>query len=341
MSWRIHFTDADLAKIEVGEPAGPLAETVLAMSFLRCPLQPPAMFGAWREQVRDRFTSQLRPLATLVPPGSRGLDLYTLIGAAPTIESGIAGLLALPAGDLLAELEFLDQSHRLPRSAWAVAEPGGEARYQLADAIDASYRALVHPYWAKISAELAAVQASWCQSLARGGGPLLLTALQNRRVHWRPPVLELNSDRHGAADLHLDGRGLAIVPSVFAGTIASVHLDGRDPAARPAIRMPVAGGHRSGQLSRPRPPQRPAPAEQVTGQAALAALMGRTRAVVLAEIAAGCTTTGLASRCGISLAAASQHATVLRNAGLVVTRREGSAVRHTLTALGEELLRAN
>ena len=105
--------------------------------------------------------------------------------------------------------------------------------------------------------------------------------------------------------------------------------------------MPITGLRRTGQLSWPRPPQRPAPGEQVTGEAALAALIGRTRATVLREIAAGCSTTVLATRCGISLAAASQHATVLRNAGLIATRREGSAVRHTLTALGEELLRTN
>src|SRR5580698_3087375 len=239
MGWRIHFTDADLDKIEVGEPAGPLAETVMAMSFLRCPLQPPTMFGAWREQARDQFTSQLRPLATLVPPGSRGLDLYTLIGDQPTIEFGIQGLLELPASDLLPELEYLARNHRLPRSVWAVAEQGGAARYQLADAIDAAYRALLQPHWAKVSAELAAVRATWRQAIVRGGGALLLATLQNRRVRWRPPVLELNSDRAGGTDLRLDGRGIAIVPSLFAGAIASVHFDGRDPAARPRIRMPI------------------------------------------------------------------------------------------------------
>ena len=48
----------------------------------------------------------------------------------------------------------------------------------------------------------------------------------------------------------------------------------------------------------------------------------------------------LASRAGISLAAASQHASVLRGAGLIVTRRQGGAVLHVLTPLGAELLQA-
>jgi len=43
---------------------------------------------------------------------------------------------------------------------------------------------------------------------------------------------------------------------------------------------------------------------------------------------------------GISLAAASQHASVLRDAGLIAGRRQGSAVLHVLTPLGAGLLRA-
>jgi len=73
---------------------------------------------------------------------------------------------------------------------------------------------------------------------------------------------------------------------------------------------------------------------------ALAALVGRNRAAVLQSIADGCTTTELARRVGISLAAASQHASVLRGAGLIATRRQGGAVLHVLTPLGAELLQA-
>jgi len=48
----------------------------------------------------------------------------------------------------------------------------------------------------------------------------------------------------------------------------------------------------------------------------------------------------LDARTGISLPAAGQHASVLRNAGLITTRRQGSAVLHVLTPLGAELVRA-
>ena len=72
--------------------------------------------------------------------------------------------------------------------------------------------------------------------------------------------------------------------------------------------------------------------------AALARLVGKTRALALASIGDGCTTTELAARMGASIAGASQHAGVLRDAGLIVTVRQGGAVLHTLTPLGAQLL---
>jgi DNA-binding transcriptional ArsR family regulator len=71
---------------------------------------------------------------------------------------------------------------------------------------------------------------------------------------------------------------------------------------------------------------------------ALASLLGRTRSAALQAIADGCTTSELAQLIGVSVSAASQHATVLRNAGLITTQRDGKAVVHTLTLLGSSLL---
>jgi DNA-binding transcriptional ArsR family regulator len=59
---------------------------------------------------------------------------------------------------------------------------------------------------------------------------------------------------------------------------------------------------------------------------------------VLDAIGDGCSTTDLARRVGVSPAAASQHATVLRNAGLVMRQRDRNTVLHTLTALGRAVL---
>ncbi|GDY53473.1 hypothetical protein SVIO_040960 [Streptomyces violaceusniger] len=119
----------------------------------------------------------------------------------------------------------------------------------------------------------------------------------------------------------------------------------RNPELTPVLVYPVEHA-RCGLI--PRPEQRPAVASgsgagagSGSGSArTLGKLVGQTRSAVLLEVGGGCTTSELARRVGVSLASASQHASVLREAGLVHTLRQGSAVLHTLTPLGAALLRA-
>jgi DNA-binding transcriptional ArsR family regulator len=73
----------------------------------------------------------------------------------------------------------------------------------------------------------------------------------------------------------------------------------------------------------------------------LAALLGPTRARALDTIAAGCTTTELARQLGITPATASEHTAILRNTGLILTRRHRNTALHTLTPLGHALLTTN
>jgi DNA-binding transcriptional ArsR family regulator len=302
---------------------GPLAETVLAVALLRCPQQPRTMLSEWRGQVL--LTQQMRPLTALLPPGCHGVDLPTLTGEKATIEQGLQALLDVPREHLLVEMEYTDRRHRLSELAWAMAEAGG--RTELAEAAQAAYHELVQPFWPRIHGCLHAEQATRRQTLARGGPGALLASLQGPRIRWRPPVLEILMP--GNVEMELGGRGIALVPSVFVGKNPSLHENPNDVDEMPRLVLPAAdaGGARLWAARRP-------------GGSALAALVGRNRAAVLHSIADGCTTTELASRVGISLAAASQHASVLRGAGLIVTRRQGTAVLHVLTPLGAELLQA-
>jgi DNA-binding transcriptional ArsR family regulator len=331
MVWRIHFTADDLARIQVGATLGPLAETVMAVSLLTCPQQPRARLSEWRGQVRDRVTPRMRPLTALIPPGGKGVDLCTLTGEAPTIEQGVRALLNVPREHLLVEMEYTDRRTRLPAAAWAMAETG--ARQELADATQAAYQALVQPYWTRIRACLHAEQAARSRTLAREGAGRLLASLQSQRIRWRPPVLEIGMP--GDVELELRGQGIALIPSVFVGKNPSLHENPNDEDEVPRLILPAADDV----IGRARlwdPPR-----SQGAALAALAALVGRNRAAVLQSIADGCTTTELARRAGVSLAAASQHATVLRGAGLIATRRQGGTVLHVLTPLGAELLQAD
>ena len=322
MVWRIHFSEDDLARIQVSPTMGPLAETVLAAALLRCPQQPRTVLSGWRGQVR--VTPRMRPLTALLPPGCHGVDLPTLTGEQATIELGLQALLDVPRGHLLVEMEYTDQWHRLSALAWTMAEAG--RRPELAGATQAAYHELVQPFWPRIRACLHAEQVARRRTLAREGADRLLASLQGQRIRWRPPVLEILMPRN--VEMELGGRGIALVPSVFVGKDPSLHENPNDMDEMPRLVLPAtdAGGARLWATRR--------------GGSALAALVGRNRAAVLQSIADGCTTTELASRVGISLAAASQHASVLRGAGLIVTRRQGGAVLHLLTPLGTELLRA-
>jgi DNA-binding transcriptional ArsR family regulator len=325
MTWRIHFTAEDLNRVRICHSPGPLTETMFAFSFLRCPMQPQAMFAGWRNSSIGKLTTEMAPLAALVPVGSRGVDLYSLTGETATIEQGIVTLLGLPSKDMICEIESFDHHHRMPSQAWATAtEPS--ARHDLARAITAAYQSLVEPYWPRISAQLHAAQIGHRRVMASGGAEALLSSLRTPAIRWRSPVLEMRAST--SVDLHLNGSGIVIVPSMFAGRIASLHVDGRDPSAPPRLVLPAADASAGDE-----PGGSPA-----GGTAALAALVGRTRAAALHAISDGCTTSELARLCDISLAAASQHATVLRNAGLIVTHRQGSSVLHVLTPLGAELL---
>jgi DNA-binding transcriptional ArsR family regulator len=329
MVWQIHFTDRDLAQIQIAPTLGPLAETLFALSLLRCPIQRPPAFGGWRGQVGGRLTAEMKPLAALVPPGSRGVDLHALVGRAPTIEQSADALLAVPHERLVAEMRDFDRQCRLPATAWAVAETGGHARQRLADATQASYRALVEPYWPRARASLEAERARRGRVLMEGGVDQLLNTLQPPMIRWCPPRLEIHFPGSGDVDFRLGGRGLTLIPSLFVGELPCLILDTNDEDAPlglafAAVRDPEAG---ASLWDEARP-----------GPDALPALVGRTRAAALSRIADGCTTTELAQHTGVSLSAASQHATVLRDAGLISTRRHGSAVLHVLTPLGLELL---
>jgi DNA-binding transcriptional ArsR family regulator len=172
-----------------------------------------------------------------------------------------------------------------------------------------------------------AARAARARTLTDGGLDLLLATLRPR-IRWDPPVLEIVGYRDGER-LELDGRGLLITFGVLAlEPRASVFIT---PGGRaPVLMAPI--------WERPSLAALDADGAPAVG---LAALLGRTRAKAIRAIAAGRTTTELAGALGVAPATASEHATVLRNARLISTRRHRNAVLHTLTPLGVALLEVN
>lgn len=121
---------------------------------------------------------------------------------------------------------------------------------------------------------------------------------------------------------------MLLVPSVFCWRTPITLVD---PALPPVLTYPVARSAswwegQEGSPSRERP---------------LASLLGRGRAAVLRMVESGCTTTELARRMGVSAALASEHARIMREAGLLASVRDRNTVVHALTPLGVDLLAAN
>ncbi len=118
-------------------------------------------------------------------------------------------------------------------------------------------------------------------------------------------------------------RELILVPSVFQRT--RVLLTG---AGGSVITYPASGHRRIWD-------------DEAVAPTRLGALLGRGRAAALLNIGAGCGTTELADRLGVSAGTASVHVSALRNGGLVATHRIGKAVKHVLTPVGSALLTAH
>jgi DNA-binding transcriptional ArsR family regulator len=76
----------------------------------------------------------------------------------------------------------------------------------------------------------------------------------------------------------------------------------------------------------------------VSPSAALAGVLGRGRARLLAELDEPASTKDLAGRTGITPGGVSQHLTALRAAGLLTSHRVGREVLYARTDIAESLL---
>jgi DNA-binding transcriptional ArsR family regulator len=325
---RMHFTTEDLTKVRVGPTFGPLAETVFGLDALQRRSSGPPL--RWRRSVLERLDPGVRLLGDLVPR-AWVFDVISIVGRAASLEEGIEALQAAPLSVVETELRYTASSFgRLPGWAGGLVERHARVRRTVARALRDLHDVAVAPVWEQGATLLHAEQARLARVLAEGGVDALLSSL-HPALRWRAPVLEIRSPAAPAGkDRWLDGQGLVVVPSLFcpAGYPTCKRLLApEDPHVLfyPAVGDPVAACDLWTPGRSPR--------------AALEALVGRTRSAVLTAIGDGpCTTTELAARACCSLASASEHATVLRRAGLVDTRRQGSSVLHALTPLGERLL---
>ncbi|MGW6460247.1 winged helix-turn-helix domain-containing protein [Streptomyces sp. NPDC055078] len=333
---RLHFTAEDLARVRISL-LGPLAETELALWNLQQPDRK-AMFGNWRAETGPRMNADGRDLARFLALPIGGLvDLFNLTGPASSFDEAMDLLHGVPHQQLCEELTFHPCLARR-RAPWLgrVLERDRDAIGRLADSLTHCHKTAVAPYWTRIQRHLDTEAMLRRHLMTNSGLAALLDSLRPLLI-WKAPVLEVPGYRpwQRSTDLHLAGRELILAPSVFCGPVPQLlaRRHGHEVLLiYPALSdLPAASNIWAAPLGQRHGRATPQP---------LVALLGRTRANVLCAIADHplSTTTQLASLVRISTSSASEHATVLRHAGLTTLARDHKQVRHSLSAVGLALI---
>jgi DNA-binding transcriptional ArsR family regulator len=320
--FRVHFECADLARTTIAQEPDPLWEVLLGLHVLQTDDEPET-FGTWRERARARLSALEQELLALAPPVGYSPDFLTPRAAGRGLEVGLAAVAATPPGQLRSELVRLSDSVRLP--AWSRRLATGETGVmtRLVHGLRSFHRTKIAPQMPMITPAIESTVAKHNDTVAHDGFESLIPQL-HRTLRWEAPVLSVDMP-HIDRDLHLNGRGLRLVPSFFCWKYPMMLLD---PALPPVLVYPVRHAGRPEAVVR-----------RADRDRAVADLLGKTRARVLKSISSGaCSTSELAARAGISLASASEHARILHNTGLVTTHRIGSSVRHMLNPVGADVL---
>ncbi|WP_433652367.1 ArsR/SmtB family transcription factor [Micromonospora zamorensis] len=282
----------------------------------------PEHLTVWRARTRAALRPEMRPYLDLCRLPWWFPDFLTPPSLGSDLPAALDEVLATPTATLAAELRPRIAAGDLPARVGALASGETVARQRLCAAMRAFHQVAVAPYQDTITAAVHGDRAVRAHTMVDAGIDRVLRDL-SPYLFWKPygERYELSYECGFANGIALApaGRGVTLVPSYLLPRPCV--LD--DPAGPMVLAYPIRPTQRALVSSRP-----------------LADLLGRTRAAVLGAIADGPSTSQVARTVGISLASASQHATILRSAGLVTTRRAGAAVRHTLTPLGEHLLRA-
>ncbi|MBK3638317.1 winged helix-turn-helix transcriptional regulator, partial [Streptomyces sp. MBT97] len=206
-----------------------------------------------------------------------------------------------------------------PRGRAWLADPQRMIR-ELTDVLEEIWHTLLAPDWPRLRALLEADVAFHSRRLAEVGLGGVLPEI-NARCGWRAGTLTIDSN--GDHERHLGGQGLVLMPSVFSWPDV---VSGFDPPWQPTLVYPARGIGGLWSEAAAHSPQ------------TLVRLLGRGRAAVLTALDEPATTSVLAHRLGLAPSSVSAHLTVLRDGGLLLSRRYGHQVLYERTPLGMALV---
>ncbi|MGW7030367.1 DUF5937 family protein [Streptomyces xanthophaeus] len=321
----LSFSAADLAQTRFA--VSPMWEVVTSFRLLGEDTDPP-LHRRWAAQVRPRL---LRAgldrgwLAALIPGDGYLADFLNPApaGPFPQLCDELDAIRRSSPGQVRADLATLSRKSGAPSARLRLLhEEPAAALEKVAEEIETYWELALAPYWPRIRQLLEADLFHRARQVAEHGSAYVLNELHST-VSWDDGTLHLVR-RQCALTRDQTGSGMLLVPSAFAWPRVLTRSVAPDP---PQLAYPARG---IGDLWEPR----------TTGAAAeaVAAVLGRSRAQLLAELDTPASTTQLARSCGLSAPGVSQHLTALRNAGLVTAHRNGRSVLYARTAVADALL---
>jgi DNA-binding transcriptional ArsR family regulator len=321
----VEFGVADLAKTRFA--ISPLYELVESLRLLRAPERAAAHIPWMRQALPVARTLPLATAFALTPrrppvPAYYMPDFLVPPPVSPvaTLSEELERLRATSGAQVRADVTRMLGSSDTPAVLAELLEDPPRGLGQLADALAAYWSVVIEPEWPRIRALLEADLAYRAHRLTMGGHASLFGDL-NSMVRLSGGRLEVDLITNTTVDLR--GEGLLLVPSAFQWQRPAVIYD---PPWQPTLLYPARGVALLWEAER-----QPA--------AALAGVLGRTRAQVLAMLDAPRTTAELARRLGVRASGVSAHLGALRRAGLVSRTRHGRSVLYARTELGQRLAR--
>ncbi|SNY66395.1 Helix-turn-helix domain-containing protein [Paractinoplanes atraurantiacus] len=239
-----------------------------------------------------------------------------------TIEDDLRELRGGPREAVQEEIAFYLQRRPETSAAARKVLAAGDVLDQLAEQLAEAWQTLLADDWPRLRLLCERDIVHRGGELSRSGWESALTGL-HPKVRWRDGGIDLIGRAGGETPLH--GEGLLLVPSVFVWPEIAVYADAPWPKA---IVYPARG---VATLLEHGPPQAPDH---------LSALIGRSRALLLATLGEPASTSQLARAYGMTVGAVGDHLKVLHRAGLVERARDGRSVLYRRTALGDALATA-
>ncbi|MBT2483402.1 MULTISPECIES: DUF5937 family protein [unclassified Microbacterium] len=320
-----HLSPGDIQAVRFGISPG--HELAHAVRVLLRPEQHPLQWG-WLRAVRDRLPERsFGLLAAVIGDDGYMPDFLT---AAPrwdmTPDAELDALRGAPLPPMRVDFgKMVQRSSGARQQALArMQDDPGRARTLIADAWSEVWESTLAPVWPQLERLLRADIAVRARTIATAGIGSMAGGL-HPQVTWGEGAVRVSLRRH-SEQVDCRGSGLVLVPSVMSSWGCMVLTE---PPAQPTLFYPARGVTAGWARN----------ATETT--AALAALLGPARADILLRAGTSRTTSQVARDTSIALSTASHHLTVLRDAGLIHSERDGARMLHLRTPLGEAMVGAS